>query len=457
MLESIKKYGILSVVNIFIFSILIVHGQDLGSSNGLFRASDPKSKSNSAAKKTASKPKTVKPPAEKSPVKPEPKKNVNNSAKSSKPAAKNSKNKNDAAVSKKQPEPIKDVVITVGKPTTADIEELYELSIEAGNQARDRREYNTAETAYIRAKAVKLQEKDFRAVYGLGNIYSDQLRWEEAEESYREAVTLSPDSPEPYVAISFVLTQPIIGKDLSVRFLEAQKMARRAIELDPTNPIAYNLLGVALELSGNIDKTTHDAYQKAVALDPEFALAYAHLGRLLRRNGKVSESGEAYRRAIELAKDAPTMILVADVLQSQQRYTESEQLLRQAVREDGKNPTALFLLGRALSVRAAFAEAETVLKKSIEISPKSLGSYMLLGSVYARRKDFNKAETILIRAMTIISESEKKRLAQEFEIVGDGYFSVGKRKDAVRAYQQAIALDSERSVLTSKLARARDN
>ena len=453
MLKTIKKYGILTIVNIFLFSTLAIYGQDLGSTNGLFRASKPKAKTNTAAKKNTPKPKSVKPPANKQSVKPAPKKTSNTTAKSTKTANKSSKN--NKQVSAKQPEPIKDVVITVGNSASSDFIETYERAIEEGNLARDRREYNIAEDAYRRAKSVKI--KDYRAIYGLGNLYSDQQRWEEAEKAYREAITLAPESPEPHVAISFVLTQPLIGKDLSVRYLEAQKMARRAIELDPANPIAHNQLGVALELSGNIDQRTQDAYKRAVALDPEFALAYAHLGRLFRRNGKSKESGEAYRRAIELATDVPTMILVADVLQSQQRYNESEQLLRQALREDQKNPTALLLLGRALTARAAFDEAETVLKKSIEISPKSLVSYALLGSLHVRRGDFKEAENILKKALQVVSENEKKRLAQEFEAVGDGFFAAGKKKDAVRAYQQAIALDTEKSSLNDKLARAQND
>ena len=40
--------------------------------------------------------------------------------------------------------------------------------------------------------------------------------------------------------------------------------------------------------------------------------------------------------------------------------------------------------------------------------------------------------------------------------VGDGFFASGKKKDAVRAYQQAIALDSEKTILNDKLARAQE-
>lgn len=451
MLKSARFLRFVVITGFCFLSVSFIHGQDLGSSSGLFRASNPKAKKTTPAKKTPVKPKSGTSAANRNSNSPAPKKSTANTPRSANQAGKPANNRKNREAVEKPSEPIKDVVITVGGQTN-DFEEIYEQSIEEGNFARDRREYKIAETAYIRAKAVK--STDFRAVYGLGNIYSDQQLWEEAEIAYREAIGLAPEIPEPYIAISFVLTQPIVGKDLSVRFLEAQKMARRAIELDPSNPFAYDQLGVALELSGNIDKRTFDAYQKAVTLDPEFALAYAHLGRLLRRNGKVKESGEAYARAIKLANDVPTMILVADVLQSQQKYDESEDLLRRALREDGKNPTALFLLGRALTVRSAFAEAETVLKRSIEISPKSLFSYMLLGSVYSRRGDFVKAENILIKALQVVSENEKKRLAQEFETVGDGFFAAGRKRDAVRAYRQAVALDSDKNTLNDKLTRA---
>ncbi len=147
------------------------------------------------------------------------------------------------------------------------------------------------------------------------------------------------------------------------------------------------------------------------------------------------------------------MILVADVLQSQQRYADSEQLLRRALREDPKNPTALLLLGRALTTRGAYTEAETILKKSVEISPNSFVSYVLLGSLYSRRGDFLSAEKTLNNALKVISENERKNLAHAFETVGDGYLNSGKKTDAARVYRQAIALDNQKEALTRKLAR----
>jgi tetratricopeptide (TPR) repeat protein len=350
--------------------------------------------------------------------------------------------------------PQENIIITVGEKTNGDFDELYERAVEEGNTARDERDYTRAEAAYRRAQ--NLKTKDSRAIYGLGNIYADQQRWEESEKAYRQAVQLEPDNSGAYVALSYVLTQPIAANNLSDRYTEAEKTARKAISLDADNAFAYDQLGVALELRGIISNETLNAYNRAIQIEPEFALAYAHLGRLLRRNGKTTESSDAYSKAIKFSTDVPTMILVADVMQSQQKYLESEQLLRRALTIDAKNPTALNMLGRALTIRNEFAEAEKMLKKSTEVSPNSFVAYTLLGSLYLRRARLDDAEDVLNKALRVVSQNERKRLAQEFEAVGDAFMKIGKTKDAQRLYRQAQALDSSKTILTEKLANVRD-
>lgn len=342
--------------------------------------------------------------------------------------------------------------IPVGPPTTGEFNELFEREIDEGNTARDERNYVKAEGAYLRAQSLKTG--DARAIYGLGNIYSDQQRWEEAERAYRTAMKMEPSSWESYIALSFVLTQPIPVADLGERYEEAEKIARRGIQLNSGSALAHDQLGVALELRGMLEEETENSYRKAIQLDGASALAYAHLGRLLSRNGRTKESADAYRSAVRLAVDVPTMILVADVMQSQQRYTDSEQLLRRAVSQDPRNPTALMLLGRALTTRKAYDEAEKVLKKSADVSPHSFVSHTLLGSLYSRQGKFESAEKVLMQALKVVSANEMKRLSQEFEAVGDGYLRSGKYRDAARAYSQAIDLDNEKAGLQSKLSRA---
>ena len=446
------RHGLITLFACLIFTSAHASAQDLGSSSGIFRSPSTMTKSSSSSSTTRPKPKTSTPVRKQTPKTTA----KTGNSRSTRPA-KNTKSRETVsrattpAAIVTQPQPQSSVVITVGDKTTGDFDELFEQAVDEGNTARDERNYPRAEAAYRRAQ--NLKSKDSRAVYGLGNIFADQQRWEEAERAYRQAILLEPDAAGAYIALSYVLTQPVIAANLSDRYTEAEKTARKAIELEADNAFAYDQLGVALELRGIISAESQNAYRRAIQIEPEFALAYAHLGRILRRNGKQTESAEAYRQAIQYSTDVPTMILVADVMQSEQRFLDSEQLLRRALALDAKNPTALNMLGRALSTRGAFDEAEKILRKASEVSPNSFVSYTLLGSLSLRRARLDDAEKWLNKALTVVSQNERRRLAQEFEAVGDAFTKVGKRADAQRLYRQAMALDGTKTILTEKLAK----
>ena len=436
-----SAFRILVLIAVLSALTICVFGQDLGSSNKLFGGAKTGTKT---VKKASAK---RRPAASK--VVASPKKRVTSSkAKNVTVSKPKSTGKVDSKTSKVETKPaLKEPAI----PTTAAADAQFEKFIMDGNNARDARDYSAAEYAYKRARTLK--PKDARAVYGLGNLYSDQQRWEDAEKAYRTALEFDPKDAVAHLALSYVLTQPIALPNLADRYEEAEKLARRSIELGSANALAFDQLGVAMELRGLISTETENAYRKSIALDPSFAPAYAHLGRLLRRRGLTKESETAYQNAIQHSTDVATTVLVADVMQSEQRYAESEKLLRMAVASDPKNPSALLLLGRALTAEGNFPDAEKILRRSLESSPDGFMPNSLLGSLYSRQGKFDLAENALLQAMKFVANGEKRGLSQQFETVGDGYFKTGKRQDAIRVYRQAIALDAENTTLAAKLAK----
>ena len=448
-------------------------GQDLGSSNKLFGGAKTTAPPKNVKKAPASKPKPkstarkapvaksiATPKTRKAPPKTEKAKTAEktNQPPSHSTAAKSNTTAKSKFTEFKDAKP-KTVEIVVGKTketvisTTAAGENQFEELIESGNSARDDRNYTSAETAYKRAKTIK--PRDSRSEYGLGNLYSDQQRWEEAENAYRAALVLDPGNANAHVALSYVLTQPIAVPNLSDRYEEAEVLARKAIQLAPSNALAFDQMGVALELRGLIGAETENAYQKAIKLDPSFAPPYAHLGRLLRRRSLPSESAASYQKAIERSTNVATMVVVAEVMQSEQRYVESEQLLQKALASDPKNTTALLLLGRALTTEGKFADAERILRQSLIVSTNGYMANTLLGSLYARQGRFDEAESALLQALSTVRSREKRLLSQQFEMVGDGYMKTGKARNAERVYRQAIALDADRETLRGKLAKAK--
>ncbi len=467
----ISCFRIVTVGICFTLFAVCAAAQDLGSSNKLFGG--PAKKESTPVKSVKKAPPSRKPasakpkaPAKKAPAraaavkkKQPPAKTAAKSAKITPPAAKTVPA--DGRARSVKPKKMEDALQSPKKTETAEstqrftrhidpaADDLFEELIENGNFARDQRNYAVAEFAYTRAKSIK--PLDARAVYGLGNLYTDQQRWEEAEKAYRSALEIDPKNATAQVALSYVLTQPVSAPNLSERYEEAEKLARAAIKLAPLNPLAFDQLGVALELRGLIDAETENAYRRSIQLDPGFAPSYAHLGRLLRRRGLLKESAAAYQNAIERSNDVATMLIVADVMQSELRFAESEKLLRKALLDDPKNPTALLLLGRALMTQLLYVEAEDVLRRSLQVSPNGFLAHSLLGDLYIRQGKHELAESALLQAARFASSYDKRSLAGQFEAVGDGYRRSAKGTQAERAYRQSRSLDADRESLNSKL------
>ncbi|MEP6740979.1 MAG: tetratricopeptide repeat protein [bacterium] len=339
-------------------------------------------------------------------------------------------------------------------PTNSEIEDRVDDLLEKGNQMRDARRFAEAEDSY--RSILKIKAHDGRAAYGLGNIYSDQQRWEEAEAAYRNAVLWRPSDVDALVALSVVLVQPRSGAGNAKRLADSESFARRAIQLQPKNAVAWDRLGVALQSRGLFNDETEHSYRRAVELDPQFAVAYAHLARVLKRMGRKNDAVPLYERATQLAKDPATLNLIAESLQAEQQWENSEPVLKRVLEIDARNPTAVLLLGRMLVVFKRYQEAEPYLKTATEMSPRAFQPFNLLGRTYLALNRFEDAEETYEHAAQFASVGDRKQLAGSFgfEGVGDGYLKAKKKPSAARAYRRALELDPGNQELEQKLSKA---
>jgi len=343
------------------------------------------------------------------------------------------------------------------RASAAGVAERVEELLDTGNGFRDVRKFAEAEDAY--QGVLKLKPKDARAAYGLGNVYSDQQRWEDAEAAYRNAITWAPNEADAYIALSVILVQPRVGGDNAKRFADAENFARRAVQIDPKAAVGWDRLGVALQARGIFNSETEHSYRRAIELDPQFAVAYAHLARALNHMGRQAEAVPLYKQATELAKDPATLNLIAESLQGEQLWPESEPVLKRALDLDAKNPTSLVLMGRLLIVYKRYTEAEPYLKTATEVSSRAFQPFILLGRTYLALNRLSEAEGTYERASSLAVLGEKKQLAGSFgfEGVGDGYMKAKQKTNAVRAYQRALDLDPGNKGLEQKIAQARQN
>ncbi len=417
---------------------LISSAQDLGSSNKLFGGTT--GGKTTASKKPAAKPK-VKPKRTQAKTA-EPRK-----AASRKPAIKIKTGKDVPDTS--------NVAVPVLKNTPANpaAEKEFNRLIANGNKARSERDYAKAEAEYRRA--ISIMPGDYRGHYGLGSIYADQLRWGAAETAYRKAQQIDPNSAMTNIALSYALTQPVVTTDISGRYEEAEKFARKALALQPRDALAFDRLGVARELRGLADQETEDAYRRAIEESPEFAPAYAHLGRFLRRKGRASDSAAAFDTAIRKALYPASMILVAQALQSDQRFADSVKLLKKVLSQDANNPAALILLGRGFTSVGAYTDAEVVLRKASVITAGGVSAWSGLAELYLRVGKPDAAEDALLKAARFADGSDRFELARLFAAVGDAFLKTGGQVAAERAFRKARELNPELAADAVKVTRGK--
>jgi tetratricopeptide (TPR) repeat protein len=172
--------------------------------------------------------------------------------------------------------------------------------------------------------------------------------------------------------------------------------------------------------------------------------------------GREAEAAPLYEQATQLAKDPATLNLIAESLQAEQQWQNSEPVLKRALEIDARNPTALYLMGRMLSVFKRYQEAEPYLKQATEMSPRAFQPFNLLGRSYLALDRFEEAEETYERAAQFASSGDRKQLAGDFGFggVGDGYLKAKKKASAARAYKRALELDPGNPVLKQKLAKA---
>jgi tetratricopeptide (TPR) repeat protein len=327
--------------------------------------------------------------------------------------------------------------------------------LDKGNELRDARRFAEAEEAY--QGVFKLRPRDGRAAYGLGNVFTDQQRWEAAEASYRDAVQWNPQNGDALVALSVVLVQPRTGAGNAKRLADAEAFARRAVQIDPKNAVAWDRLGVAMETRGSFTPELEHSYRRAIEVDPEFAVGYAHLARVLKRFGKQVEAAPLYDQAFSLAKDPATLNLIAESMQDEQLWEKSGPVLSRALELDARNPTSLLLMGRMLLVFKRYNEAEPYLKTATEVSPRAFQPFNLLGRTYLAMGRLSDAELTYERAAEFAPAGDRKQLAGIFGFagIGDEYMKAKEKTNAERAYIRALELDPDNTELQQKLSQAR--
>jgi tetratricopeptide (TPR) repeat protein len=222
------------------------------------------------------------------------------------------------------------------------------------------------------SEAIPFLEKAHAAVtdsnidpdYVLAVCYADVQRYDDSRHAFAAQFGFAPNSPQAYL---------LAGRQFLRRELrdEAGVEAAKALELDPTLPLAHELLGEVALSRGDVLGAIHEleAERTLNPLDPDL---YDRLGDAYLRNGRYADAQQALDRAVLLEPNSTgPYILLGQTFLKLNDPIQALHYLDHAVRMDPSNYITHNLLGQAYKAIGQLAAANREFKTVVELQHRN--------------------------------------------------------------------------------------
>jgi tetratricopeptide (TPR) repeat protein len=210
-----------------------------------------------------------------------------------------------------------------------------------------------------------------------------------------------------------------------------------AVEVDENNYLAH--LNVAVELSWKGKAARAESrhhYREALRLQPHLADLHAGFAAALRRWGRPGEALPYAQRAVQLKPErAQFHHTLASILEDLGQKDEAMAELRQAVARNPRLPDVHYGLGSLLLEKGRTDEALEHYREALELNPDLNDLYAPTATLLARKGDFAEAVRLYEEAV-----QRRPTPAAHFNLALT-LERMGRRDEARRHYEQALALD----------------
>ncbi len=207
-------------------------------------------------------------------------------------------------------------------------------------------------------EAIPLLEKAHAAVehanvepqYVLGLCYADVERYDDARHAFASQYGFDGDSPEAYLLAGRLFLRREMRD-------QATAQARKALALNPTLPLAHELLGEADLARGDVPAAIAE-FEAERKINPLEADLYDRLGDAYLRSGQYVEAQRTLNRAVLLEPNSTgPYILLGQTLLKLNQPIQALHYLDRAVKMDPSNYITHNLLGQAYKATGQMAEA----------------------------------------------------------------------------------------------------
>jgi Tfp pilus assembly protein PilF len=162
----------------------------------------------------------------------------------------------------------------------------------AGSQAKN--PIDTEAARALLAKAIKLDPSSVDAHFWMGRVLFVLEQWDQTAEEFQEAAKLDPNYHLAWHLAGAAYNQ-------GARYLDAEKMYMKALEVKPNAADTYCNLGGAYFNEHRNEKAI-EAFKKSIELDPryQYGLAYSNLALTFSSMGQKDEAEKVYQDLLKV-------------------------------------------------------------------------------------------------------------------------------------------------------------
>lgn len=290
----------------------------------------------------------------------------------------------------------------------------------------------------------------------LGRLYRLNNDLQKAENEFKTAVKLQPDSEETVTTLAYLYNEE--GDSArAVQTLNSIPDASRSAKL-------YSALGYTYEQQKNYKKAI-DAYRHAIELDRDNLDAIRGLAQNLVNDGQTQAALEQYKIIAEAnPEDAQTYLRMAEIYRKEGKFDQALDSLKKAESMVQESIEVPYQIASVYQAQGRYEEAAQSLKQLIEKTEKSDGNYTQgeksnravflerLGTIY---RDMGNTQAALdtFRKMLSLGDDNAQRGYQE---IIDTYREAKEWPQATAAAKEAVEkLPKDRElkmVLASQIA-----
>ncbi|XP_039221114.1 protein O-mannosyl-transferase TMTC3 isoform X1 [Crotalus tigris] len=213
-------------------------------------------------------------------------------------------------------------------------------------------------------------------------IRANESRLEEADQLYRQAISMRPDFKQAYISRGELLLK--MNKPL-----QAKEAYLRALELDRSNAdLWYNLAIVYIELKDPSEALKN--FNQALELNPSHKLALFNSALLMQESGEASLRPEAKKRLLsyikEESQDANGYFNLGMLAMDDKKDDEAEMWMKKAIKLLPGFRSALFNLALLYSQTAKELKALPVLEELLRYYPDHTKGLILKGDILMNQK-----------------------------------------------------------------------